>query len=112
MCYTGSNVNRSLGHIGQNQSTDGQKVTQLDPQTLDHWRERLHHLGLTPFVGVCLDVLEPFGPFAAQVLWVAQPTLNLFSLGERADAWAQVLEAPQGVAWLRQELVEQLHDDS
>jgi hypothetical protein len=55
---------------------------------------------------ILLDVLEPFSPFAAQILWVLQPTLGLMIDRERIDTWARLLEDPQGIEQLRRELEE------
>jgi hypothetical protein len=67
-------------------------------------RERLEQLGLTNFAVLCLDVLEPVSPFAAQVLWVMQPTLGIFINRQQVGDWAQLMEDPERVAELREQL--------
>ena len=57
-------------------------------------------------VDLGLDILEPLSPFVGQALWVMQPTLGLFTNRERIGEWAQLLEDPQGVEWLREQLLE------
>lgn len=54
-------------------------------------------------LNLCLDVLEPFGPFAAQFLYVLQPTLGLVLDRDRIGAWAHRLETPEGLESLRRE---------
>lgn len=68
------------------------------------WRERLQQLGLLSFAGLLLDVFEPLSPIGAQVLWVAQPTLGLMVEPDKIAAWAELLEDPQNIARLREEL--------
>lgn len=68
------------------------------------WRERLQQLGLLSFAGLLLDVFEPLSPIGAQVLWVAQPTLGLMVEPNKIAAWAELLEDPQNIARLREEL--------
>jgi hypothetical protein len=70
-------------------------------------RDRLEQLGLRQLASLALDVMEPFGPFAAQILWVAQPTLGIFMDRERVGNWATLLEDPQGYDSLREALLEE-----
>ncbi|MCB9455390.1 MAG: hypothetical protein H6671_05325 [Anaerolineaceae bacterium] len=53
---------------------------------------------------LALDVLEPFGPLSAQMLWVTQPVLGLVVNRAALDGLARCLETPGGVARLRQQL--------
>lgn len=69
-------------------------------------RDRLEQLGLRQLAGLVLDVMEPLSPFAAQVLWVAQPTLGIFMDRERVGNWASLLEDAQGYDQLRDALLE------
>lgn len=59
---------------------------------------------------LCLEAFEPLSPFAAQLLWVMQPTLGLVTDRDRIGAWAALLEDPQGVARLREALMEETHE--
>ncbi|MEB2288316.1 MAG: hypothetical protein OZ934_09410 [Anaerolineae bacterium] len=71
---------------------------------LAQWGARLHAAGLGGLMAALLDAAEPLAPLGAQALWVAQPALGLLlSRGAVADL-ARVLDAPGGVAWLREQL--------
>jgi hypothetical protein len=80
----------------------------VDPwaQRLTRWSKRLHAAHLDGLVGALLDAAEPFGPLGAQVLWVVQPTLGLLVPREEIASLARLLEAPGGVARLREQLCE------
>ncbi|MBN1202922.1 MAG: hypothetical protein JXJ20_13820 [Anaerolineae bacterium] len=71
---------------------------------LARWSRRLHTLHLTEPVGTLLAAVEPLGPLGAQMLWIAQPTLGLFVPREDVAALARLLEAPEGMAWVREQL--------
>ena len=63
-----------------------------------------------------LEAAEPLGPLGAQVLYVAQPTLGLLVPREEVASLARLLDAPDGMAWLRVQLTgpdgdESDHDD-
>jgi hypothetical protein len=75
-------------------------------QRLTRWAKRLRATRLDGLVGALLDAAEPFGPLGAQFLWIAQPTLGLLVPREEIASLARVLEAPGGVAWLREQLIE------
>lgn len=72
------------------------------------WIQQVKDRGLGGALRVALDALEPLGPLGAQLLWVAQPALGMFGMGEALDRLAHTLEQPGGVAHLRQ----LLDDDS
>lgn len=61
-----------------------------------NWRERAAEVGLDGLLSALAQVMRPLGPLAAQVLWVAQPTLGMFSgeLSEDANALANLLDDP------------------
>ncbi len=73
---------------------------------LSRWSRHLHAARLGGLVEVLLEAAEPLGPLGAQVLWVAQPTLGLLVPRDEIASLARLLEAPDGVAWLRAQLVE------
>lgn len=77
---------------------------------LEVWRARLEKLGLTRSAALLLDALAPFAPLAAHLLWVAQPSLSLFTDRARIGAWADLLAQPEGLHWLRQELTQHDHE--
>jgi len=78
---------------------------------LARWSARLHAARLDGLIGALLDAVEPFGPVGAQMLWVAQPTLRLLVPHDEITALAHLLEAPGGVAWLREQSTEMDGDD-
>ncbi len=59
---------------------------------------------MTGAVNTMLDVLEPFGPLGAQVLYVFQPVSGLLGWRSAIGQIAQALEEPDGVAELRRRL--------
>jgi|GEM_PF-1049544 len=64
-------------------------------------KQRLHALGLDGLLGALLDAAAPLAPLGAQLLYVAQPTLGLALSPRVISQLADVLEEPEGVAWLR-----------
>jgi hypothetical protein len=68
------------------------------------WVQQVRKRGLTNVLGVALDIIEPFGPLGAQLLWVAQPLLGLVVSRDVLGSMAQTLEAPDGIERLRQAL--------
>jgi hypothetical protein len=80
-------------------------------ERLARWSERLHAARLDGLIGALLDAAEPLGPLGAQVLWVAQPTLGLLVPRDEIAALARMLEAPDGVARLREQLIETKNHD-
>lgn len=73
-------------------------------ERLASWSKRLHRARLDGPVGTLLDVCEPLGPIGAHLLWIAQPTLGLVMPREEVAALARLLEQPDGLAWLREQL--------
>lgn len=71
---------------------------------LASWSKRLHTARLDGLVGVLLDVTEPLSPLGAQILWIAQPTLGLLVPREEIATLARLLEKPEGMAWVREQL--------
>lgn len=71
---------------------------------LTNWGARLQTWGMDGLVAALLEAAEPLSPLGAQVLYVAQPTLGVFFPTEAVDRWAQALEDPANVAWLRSRL--------
>jgi len=68
------------------------------------WGARLQAAGLGGLIAALLDAAEPFAPLGAQALWVAQPALGLVLPRDAVADLARVLDAPGGVAWLRERL--------
>jgi hypothetical protein len=76
---------------------------------LASWSKRLHSARLDGLVGVLLDVVEPLSPLGAQLLWISQPTLGLLVPREEIGSLARLLEQPDGMAWLREQLTGKDH---
>ena len=71
------------------------------------WIEKIRERGWGDAFSTALDVIEPFGPLGAQMLWIAQPAARLIGgWGDAFGALAQALEEPGGVERLRQMLDE------
>jgi hypothetical protein len=68
------------------------------------WLEQARARGLDGALRVALDVLAPFGPLGAQLIWVAQPALGLLGLGQAAAHLAGALEEPGGIETMRRRL--------
>jgi hypothetical protein len=71
------------------------------------WIQRVQARGLEQVFCTVLDVLEPFGPLGAQLIWIAQPAASVLGRdlwGEALTELAEALEEPGGVARLRQRL--------
>ncbi|MCD4684470.1 MAG: hypothetical protein K8S97_00850 [Anaerolineae bacterium] len=77
---------------------------------LTRWAQKLHAARLHGFVTGLLDVCEPLGPLGAQLLWIAQPVAGVFAPREDIGALARILDAPGGVAWMREQL-DTVHTD-
>jgi hypothetical protein len=73
-----------------------------------NWIDQARQRGLGGALGLALDVLQPLGPLAAQLLWVAQPAASLFGWRQTVGGLARALEEPGGLDQLRQ----RLHSDS
>jgi hypothetical protein len=73
---------------------------------LARWARRLRAARLDGVVGALLDAAEPLGPLGAQLLWIAQPTLALFVPRDDIASLARLLDDPEGIVWLREQLVE------
>jgi len=75
----------------------------IEPSETD-WIQQARQRGWLPTIRALLDVIEPLGPLASQVLWVAQPAAGLFGMRDVVGDIAQALEAPDGVDRLRHQL--------
>ena len=75
-------------------------------QTVTQWRERLQKNKLDGIATIILDAAEPLALVGAQLIYFSQPVLGRFMSSTSLTRWATLLENPDGVAWLRQELVE------
>ncbi len=71
---------------------------------LTAWIETARRRGWSDALSLMLDVIEPLGPFGAQVLWVIQPASSLFGARSGIGALAEALEQPGGIDRLRQQL--------
>jgi hypothetical protein len=73
---------------------------------IPQWREWIQTHRLHGIFEIALDVLAPLGTLAAQLLYVGQPTARLLLPDNNLDYWARLLDAPDGVEWLRGQLTE------
>lgn len=53
-----------------------------------------------------LDIISPFGPLAAQILWAIQPLSGFLGANDAIRDIATALEEPQGIEALRARLDE------
>ncbi len=68
------------------------------------WITDLRARDLTGALTFALNALEPLGPFGAQLLYVAQPLLNVFGWRAAVAEVAQALDEPGGIDRLRARL--------
>jgi hypothetical protein len=59
------------------------------------------------FLDTLLEAAGPLALLGAQGLWVAQPLLSLILPADEIGGLARLLEAPDGVAWLRAQIAAQ-----
>jgi hypothetical protein len=78
----------------------------MTPKIRNAWIEQAKRNGWGDFLGTALDVLEPFGPLGAQMLWIAQPALSLWVARDVVNELASALEEPGGIDHLREQLAE------
>jgi hypothetical protein len=71
---------------------------------LARWSRRLRVARLDGLVGALLEAAGPLSPLGAQLLWIAQPTLGLFAPREDIVLLARLLDDPDGMTWLREQL--------
>jgi hypothetical protein len=68
------------------------------------WIRQVQQRGLASPLRLALDVLEPFGPLGAQIVWAAQPLLGVYFSRQTLHEIAETLEMPGGIermrAWL------------
>ena len=65
------------------------------------WVRQIQARGLGDALGVALDVLEPLGILGAQLVWVAQPVLEVWFNRDIVRSIAQTLETPGEVEHIR-----------
>ncbi len=66
-----------------------------------NWVAEVKARGWARAISLLLDAVEPLGALGAQVLYVAQPAMSVFGLGETIRGLASALETPQGIESLR-----------
>lgn len=75
--------------------------------TVERWRKQIDHLGVGGIINTLLLAFAPLAPFGAQLIYVAQPVVGLWVKRDTLNQWADLLENPSGVDWLRQHLTGQ-----
>jgi len=79
----------------------------MDKQSdVPDWIETVKQRGYGDIFHILLDTIEPIAPIVAQGLWVFQPLAGLWNGTQGVQSLAQLLETPEGIAELRQRLVE------
>jgi hypothetical protein len=75
---------------------DHQESLDCWTQRVAQWRRRLSDLGLDGLLVALAPIARPLGPLAAQVLWMAQPTLRLVggAVSEETGMLASILDDP------------------
>lgn len=61
----------------------------------ERWQSRLASVGLGGIAEVVSQALKPLAPFAAQLLWFAQPGFALLGYSDALHSLAELLDAPQ-----------------
>ncbi|MCU0495739.1 MAG: hypothetical protein MUF87_00145 [Anaerolineae bacterium] len=72
----------------------------------EHWITQIKVRGLAGIISWGLTILEPFGAFGANLLYVLQPTFGILGWGAPIQDIAQALETPGGIEALQQQLQE------
>lgn len=75
-------------------------------QRLRQWARGLRKTGLSDVVAAMLEAVGPISLLGAQVLWIAQPTLNIFMPADEVGGLARLLETESGLAHLRSIIID------
>lgn len=70
----------------------------------EQWITQVKVRGLSGAVSWGLTILEPFGVFGANLLYLLQPTFGIFGWQAPIRDIAQALETPGGIEALQQQL--------
>lgn len=68
------------------------------------WVQNARKRGHDQWLLILLDAIEPIAPIVAQGLWVCQPLVGLWGGAQSVQHLAQLLEDPEGIPQLRQQL--------
>jgi hypothetical protein len=80
-------------------------------QRLRQWAEWIRRSGLSEIAEAVFSATGPFAPLGAHVLWATQPILGLVFPEPEIDVLAQVLTSTEGMAWMHQQLFDQVEQD-
>jgi len=61
-------------------------------ERVERWRELANEAGLGGIIDSLGAAFQPLSPLAAQLLWIAQPTLGLFGEAENIGELADLLD--------------------
>ena len=75
-------------------------------ELVDRVAERVRRWGLSGLASALLDSLHPLAFVAGQLLWVAQPALDLVVGTDQVAEVARLLEQPETLSLLRARLEE------
>jgi hypothetical protein len=74
--------------------SEGTKWRHHWQRRVQQWEAQAGEVGLSGIYDALHHTFRPLAPLAAQLLWVAQPTLSLFGEAESIGALADLLEHP------------------
>lgn len=78
----------------------------MNKDTAPEWLLAARERGWGTAITVVLDILEPLGPLAAQLMLIAQPMASVFGGGPILRGLADTLDEPGGVERLRRHLAD------
>ncbi|NDJ86135.1 MAG: hypothetical protein GYB66_09645 [Chloroflexi bacterium] len=85
---------------------DKQYLNERFAAPVNRWRDWLERHGLSSIAGSMLEAASPLSVFGAQIIYILQPALGLVWKHDTIRDWAQLLETPEGLGWLREMLTE------
>lgn len=79
-------------------------IQKPDQEPAENWLAPIKTRGWQSAMHTLLNVIEPIGPLAAQMLWVLQPVATLLGGDALVKGLAQALDEPGGIEDLRKQL--------
>jgi len=75
------------------------------------WLEVIKGRGWQNPTHLLLDVLEPMAALVGQMLWLVQPIAGIFGSSNELRDLAEILDKPDGIALLHQQLDDEIGTD-